>query len=465
MTRIRHPDVRDLERAMAFDRHSDLRFDGWRLCRGPANWFTFLCPDSIEVRQTQTLIELRMKDAASDGSPVASKSSPVPLSIGIEQPHVLSIVTWWDDTNGDSPRRNSPDLSVLFPQVETLQPERRLDIAASNESWSGTSRRLKSACWLARIFGRRSSFDWRLWTVRHRKLMIVATLQSHDRRPLDSVFLNFCELVLSTLELADEPAWPPDVFLKQVIDVARHHFPLLQSSASRGFSVRLGSSEISLSNFYRMYLLQPQNFRRIIVPGLTTVVRLQELGPEQLAPTLDQVKERILPILSSEDEPRSNERVQTPWVGGLCVGYVVDEDASYRYVHQRMIEAWDLSPDDLHDLAMQNLRRYAATHPLEVTMVGDDEHPRLLMPVKPDAYNCSRVLDPDFHGQLRELFGPELIVGVPNRDFFVAATMKDPELISQIRKRVNEDFTTIHHPLTRRLLVVSADGVSEYCGP
>ncbi|MBC7967106.1 MAG: DUF1444 family protein [Fuerstia sp.] len=417
------------------------------------------------MRQTQTVIELRMKNLAADGSPVAAKSTSAPQSIGTELPDVLSIVTWWDDTSRDQLRRNSPDLSVLFPEVVALQPEGPLDISAVNESWSGTSRRLKSACWLARIFGRRSSFEWRLWTVRHEKLMIVATIQSPDRRPLNREFLKLCEMVLSTLELADQPAWPPDVFLKQVIDVARHHFPLLQSSASRGFSVRLGQSEISLSNFYRMYLQQPQNFRRIIVPGLTTVVRLQELGPDQLAPSLEQVKQRILPILSSEDEPRSDERVQMPWVGGLCVGYVVDEDDSYRYVHQRMIEAWNLSPDDLHDLALQNLRRYSAAHPLEVTMVGDDDNPRLLMPVKPDAYNCSRVLDSDFHGQLRELFGPELIVGVPNRDFFVAATMKDPDLIAQIRKRVDEDFSTMHHPLTRRLLVVSADGVSEYCGP
>ena len=450
---------------MAFDRNFDPRFDGWRLCRGPANWFTFLCPDAIEVRQTQTVIELRMKGVASDGWSVASKGKSVPQSIGAELPHVLSIVTWWDDTTRDQLRRNSPDLSVLFPEVVALQPASPLDIPSANESWSGTSRRLKSACWLARLFGRRPSFEWRLWTVRHKKLMIVATVQSPDRRPLDAVFLKFCEMVLSTLELADQPAWPPDVFLKQVIDVARHHFPLLQSSASRGFSLRLGQSEISLSNFYRMYLQQPQNFRRIIVPGLTTVVRLQELGPDQLAPTLEQVKQRILPILSSEDEPRSDERVQMPWVGGLCVGYVVDEEDSYRYVHQRMIEAWNLSPDDLHDLALQNLRRYSAAHPLEVTMVGDDRNPRLLMPVKPDAYNCSRVLDPDFHSQLRELFGPELIVGVPNRDFFVAATLKDPDLISQIRKRVDDDFSTMHHPLTRRLLVVSADGVSEYCGP
>ena len=69
---------------MEFDRHTDPRFDGWRLCRGPANWFTFLCPDLIEVRQTQTVIELRMKDAAVEGSPRAEIGIAAPPSIGTE---------------------------------------------------------------------------------------------------------------------------------------------------------------------------------------------------------------------------------------------------------------------------------------------------------------------------------------------------------------------------------------------
>ena len=80
--------------AMEFDRHTDPRFDGWRLCRGPANWFTFLCPDLIEVRQTQTVIELRMKETQVDGAPLVPTGAAVPASIGTESPHVLSIVTW-----------------------------------------------------------------------------------------------------------------------------------------------------------------------------------------------------------------------------------------------------------------------------------------------------------------------------------------------------------------------------------
>lgn len=87
----------------------------------------------------------------------------------------------------------------------------------------------------------------------------------------------------------------------------------------------------------------------------------------------------------------------------------------------------------------------------------------MMMPVKPDAYNCSRILDPQFHSRLRSMFGPEFVVGVPNRDFFVAVSLKEKELIEQVRNRVKDDFSTMHHPLTRRLLLVSADGVSEFC--
>jgi hypothetical protein len=432
--------------------------DSWRLCRGPANWFTFRCPDAVDVRQNQTLIELRLRPFED-----SMASAAEPHEIEPQDSTVLSMVTWWDDAETDATRRPSPDLTVLFPQVVELRPEASLQIAAANQVWSGISRKPAAGCWLARVFGRKPRYQWRLWTIRHGRLTIVATVQSSERDFLNPGFVMLCELILGTLEIADHPAWPPDMFLKQVIELARQRFPLLQAAASRGFSLKLGHSEISLSNFYRMYLQQPDSFRRIVLPALTTLVRLQELSPEQLVPGLDEIRDHILPMLSADDDARIDERVRMPWVGGLSVGYVMDEETSYRYIHQSMLKNWQLSLDELHELAIHNLQQYASENPLEVTMVGDESDPGMLMPVKADAYNSSRILDPRFHGRLREMFGPELLVGVPNRDFFVAVTMKDRALIEQVRVRVNEDFATMHHPLTRRLLVVSADGVSEYC--
>ncbi len=427
--------------------------ESWRVCRGPANWFTFRCPEEVDVFQNQTLIELRRQ----------VPSHKADESREAERPALLSMVAWWDESSSEDGHRHTPDLSLLFPQVVSLHPQPPLPTIVRNEVWSGISRRPRSGCWLARVFGRRPHYQWRLWTFRHGRLTIVATVQSADRRPLSADQLALCEAVLVSLEVADQPAWPPDIFLKQVLELARQHFPLLQASAARGFSVKLGHSEIGLSNFYRMYLQQPDQFRRIMLPGLTSVVRLQELSPQQLVPTLEEVRTRILPMLSADDDQRNDERIRTPWVGGLSIGYVVDEDDSYRYVQGQMLQTWSISHDELHDIAIENLQRYSSDNPLEVTVMGDEDTPRMMMPVKPDAYNCSRILDPQFHSRLRSMFGPEFVVGVPNRDFFVAVSLKEKDLIEQVRNRVKDDFSTMHHPLTRRLLLVSADGVSEFC--
>ncbi|MEI7700079.1 MAG: DUF1444 family protein [Planctomycetia bacterium] len=423
----------------------------WKLCRGPANWFTFRCPEEIEVTQNQTLIELRWTPRVMDAQGERQESGVL-----------LSLVSWWDESEGGENRRQAPDLGLLFPQVVSLQPLPSLKGSLQNDVWTGESRRPRIGCWLSKVFRKRPQYQWRLWTFRHGRLMIVATTQSADRQQLTREQVLVCERLLQTLEIADRPAWPPDVFLKNVLELARHHFPLLQSSVARGFSVRLGHSEIGLSNFYRRYLQQPEEFRKIMLPGLTSMVRLQELSPSQLMPEFHEVRTRVLPMLSPESDNRQDGRVRQPWVGGLSIGYVIDEDDSYRYVHQTMLDTWEISLEDLHSAAIENLQSYAEDHPLEVTVVGEEDAPKMLMPLKPDAYNCSRILDPEFHSRLRGLFGRELVLGLPNRDFFVVVSLKEPDLIQQIRDQVVEDHAVMHHPLTRCLLLISADGVSEY---
>ncbi len=155
----------------------DLEGD-WRLCRGPANWFTFRCPDEIDVRQNQTLIELRIREGHSGIA--GSTDVPEPSSSRA----LLSMVTWWDDAESDANRRPSPDLGLLFPQVAALHPEPSLDIESANEVWSGVSRRPRTGCWLSRVLRRKPHYQWRLWTIRRGRLTIVATVQSADHEAL-----------------------------------------------------------------------------------------------------------------------------------------------------------------------------------------------------------------------------------------------------------------------------------------
>lgn len=451
---------------------------GWVTHKGPANWFRFRCPRGYRVRQNETFIEIVWNRAKSSGSgrpAIASESEAAEGTIELPpstkvrnddsatsaaSPALVIFATWV----GDSARPlEFGDVISLFPQIVHSNPEAPLDLATLNVSWSGLSRLPVNGPWWRRWLTRRPLFQWRCWSMAHSAIQILATIQSVPGQPLDADFVACCEQILNSLELTDAPAWPPEMFRRQVVKLAADHFPLLTVSASGAFGLRIADSEINLANFYRSYLQQPGQFKRIVLPGITTVVRLQELGPGQLMPGLEEARNRILPMLSPDSELLTEDTIRVPWVGGLCVSFVLDEDESYRFVHRRMLEDWNLTTDDLHELAIRNLRSYAVENPLEVTMIGEEDDPRLLMPVRPNAYNCARLLDPGFHGRLRELFGPELIVGIPNRDFFVAVSFKHPALIEQVQRRVAEDHSNMHHPLTRRLLVISADGVSEYC--
>ncbi len=477
--------------------------DDWVTHMGPANWFQFRCPPSFRVRTTNTLIEILSplkstianstdSDSDSDSSYPnhSARTGSLPLkaddprsvrstdsgSIADEanrdaaetrefeqQPLMLLICCSWIGEGAAGHRAVSEDVSTLFPTPILIEQVRTKHPTAEIQTWRGFSKQPASGSFWRRWFGKRRLYQWKLWSLVCPPLSITATITSGTGLPLDAEFSAQCELITASIRFSESPCWPPDVFRQHVVDLARRYFPLLEVSPTGAFSIRLAASDIHLGNFYRAYLIQPSGFRQIVLPGITSVVRLQELSPDQLIPPLEIARTRILPMLSTISDEVSDGLVRIPWVAGLSVSFVLDEADSYRFIHHAMLLTWKLSADELQDLALHNLQRYSADHPLEVTMIGDHDDPRILMPVKPDAYNCVRLLDPRFHTRLRELFGPELLVGVPNRDFFVAVSLNHPALIPEVQDRVRQDYGKMHYPLTSRLLVISADGVSEYC--
>ena len=100
--------------------------------------------------------------------------------------------------------------------------------------------------------------------------------------------------------------------------------------------------------------------------------------------------------------------------------------------------------------------------PMEMAVAGAEEQgPTLLMPGRPDSYNSSRLLSETFLARLRDFVGGDLAVGLPGRDFFVAVVANAPDMVDHVRRRVREDFRQTDHPLTDRMLLITADGVSE----
>lgn len=411
----------------------------------PAQWFTLQLPYGLVVNESESaLLEASPPGERPDWS--------------------LTLYSAWIDESSAALQPASFEPEILFPDLIHSTDGPEVLAPGLTRSWRGSSR-MPATSWWQHLFPIRRRWNWCLWVIEYENILVVVSVQTRAGLPMTQQILDQCISMLNSLKFADQLALPPDLFRQEVLNVARNQFPLLRIEESGNFGLRLNDSEIHLANFYRSYISNPSHLRQIVLPGLTTVVRLQEWGPDQLMPPLHEVRDRIMPMLYPQAEARDSlaEFVQFPWVGGLQILFVLDEDESYRFVHEELLDAWQISGDGLYEIAMENLRLYVTEHPLEVSVVESDEQTSMLVPVNPSAWNSARLLEGQLHRRLREMLGAELVVGLPNRDFFVAVSFSFPELIGEVRQQVARDFRTMHHPLTERLLVISADGVSEFC--
>ncbi|NOX53269.1 MAG: DUF1444 family protein, partial [Planctomycetes bacterium] len=262
-----------------------------------------------------------------------------------------------------------------------------------------------------------------------------------------------------------EPETSPEQFALRVLDLARQKFPLVSSELVEDFHLQLGESRVNLYSLYRSYLDAPEHFERITLRILSTAVRIQERGEDQLAPPWEEVRSRLFPMLypQPESEQWLSYVVGEPWVADLRILFVVDEGDTYWYVREDLRERWGFSVDQLKQFALANLETYFEEKQDELVVTDLSEGPAMVMPREPDAYNATRVLSESFQRLLLRLLGHPCLIGVPNRDFFVAFRA-DEELRERIHQKVAEDHRRMDHPLTDRLLLLGPDGVSEFFG-
>jgi hypothetical protein len=412
----------------------------WKSLSGPSNWYRLSHPPNWTVSEGQFSLILHPPESEASlllntaWAPAAQDEGKLPAQLSAPFPNARNLRTISDD--------GLPDL------VQCLEGE-----ASLNPPPTGWRKAFSRQDWRA----------WRMWVFRRGPLMVVATLIRGKAD--DPELISLARMVLQTIELTDDPADPPDVFADRVLALAKRKFPLLECRRTEDFQLQVGESTVNLFNFYRSYVKSPERFEEIMLPALTTVVQVQEWGDAQTKPLLDDVRDRIMPMLYPETVWQSKfpNFVGTPWVAGLAVLYVVDEAHAYWYVRNDLLEDWKLSGEELHDLSLTNLARYFEEHPMELAAAGSEETgPSMLMPSRSDSYNAARMVSEAFTSKLREVVGGDVAVGLPGRDFFVAVSVKASEVLQHVRQKVVEDYGQMDHPLTDRLLLLTADGVSEY---
>ncbi|MFN0053684.1 MAG: DUF1444 family protein [Planctomycetales bacterium] len=415
------------------------RLAHWTRHLGPNNWFGFATPPSWEVSASGGTVTVRAPD---DGG-------------------VLTISSVWV---GEGPEAQAQPLwnpLRIFPRQRGLRPLKPPDDRAGIIGLEGEAV-LEELPWWRRWFRRPRWRRWRAWSLRQGPVQVVV-LYVQSASP-DREAETMTTLVVGSIEFNPSVACPPEVFTSRVLELARRLFPLLDCQPAADFQIRIGDSRINLFNFYRTYINAPDQFEAIVRPALLTVVQMQDWDKSHTEPPLMEVQERIMPMLYPEEvwQEQFPDFVGGPWVGGLVVLYVVDESNAYWFIRRDLLESWGLSVDELHGIALENLNRYFEETPMEFTVAGVEEGPRLLIPNRQDAYNTTRLLSEQFHARLRHVLGGQFAVGAPSRDFFVAVSLESQATVDDIRKKVEADFQQMDHPLSNRLLLVTLDGVTEF---
>ncbi|SFH94383.1 DUF1444 family protein [Planctomicrobium piriforme] len=419
--------------------------DHWSLLSGPANWFRLRHPPRWQAEDRQGAYALRPPDSEA----------------------LLAINTIWLSEERDSEERANvlprlQDVVDQFPRVKNVEAVAEPQVPDAVDCMQGEAVLDLEKTWWGRLLKGDRWRAWKMWAFQRSQLLIVVTLLHAGER--DPELESMVRLMLRCLELPEHPADPPEVFAQRAVELSRKKFPLLKVELLSDFQIQIATSRLNLANFYRAYVREPDKFDQILLPAMTTAVQVQGWGEQETAPPLEIVRDRLMPMLYPEQVWRDKfpDILGEPWVAGLVILYVVDESNAYWYVRKELTGKWGLTPQDLHEIAIDNLQSYFERQPMEMAVANSEEGvPAVMMPSKPDTYNTTRLLCHSFLSQLREVAQGDLVMGVPGRDFFVAVSTRLPEMVGRIRARVREDYEQTDHPLTNRMLLVTADGVSE----
>jgi hypothetical protein len=249
-------------------------------------------------------------------------------------------------------------------------------------------------------------------------------------------------------------------FLQRVLQYVGEKFPLVKlAPVNDSFSIRVNGNVASLENLYRMSALRPAQTRRQVERWMVELLRASEGAPD-LASSYEELKDRLLPMVLADvgDQQYYKGSVVAPLVTGLGVGYAIDNDRTISYVSETRFSKWNISIEDLHEKAIENLvnrSQNLAGH----TAQDDQGRAYLILFQTMDGYDASRLLLPSLHQRLREFLGSPFAAAVPNRDILLCFR-NDERTVNSLKPQIEADFRQMPHQVSDQILLVTPDGIA-----
>lgn len=212
--------------------------------------------------------------------------------------------------------------------------------------------------------------------------------------------------------------------------------------------VRGQETPMSLHEIYRRCEAFPDAFGKTVEQLL---VEIGELGLDRLedhefggvAPDLmPQVRTRAW--VEAQGRFGDAALLSKPFGDELAVVYVIDDPRSMTFVCRGHGKRWNRSVEDVHQLAMSNLRRSAGSATLPAPAEGE---PVLLH--TGDGYDAARVL------LMPE--DPPLLVAIPERDLLWIARDEGQDVV-RLQQKAQAMAAASAHPISEHVYRLSVDG-------
>lgn len=249
-------------------------------------------------------------------------------------------------------------------------------------------------------------------------------------------------------------------FAEQVIQIVRARFPLVKIARARAsFAVSINGQLASLENLYRLAALRPARLQREVERWAVELLRAGEGNPDHNAP-FEAIKDRIMPMVLAEPKGDMSgaPMIFQPLVAGLNIAYCLDNDRTIAYVPQATLERWNISVDRLHETAIANLisrSEAIAAHAAQ----DENGQVNLILFQTMDGFDAARILLPSLHQRLREYLGSPFAAAIPNRDILLCFR-NDDDTVDRLRSQIADDYRTMPHQVTDRILLVTPDGLA-----
>ena len=180
----------------------------------------------------------------------------------------------------------------------------------------------------------------------------------------------------------------------------------------------------------------------------------------------DFVRPRLMPRIQPETifDHLSREQVaHVPFVNATVIVFVIDLPQLTVSVTTDQIVRWGVTPEDLDEIARNNLARY--TPELSFQLVQSKEGGRAAIISEQDGYDAARLLLSGLYSQLAPKLGGiarggGFYVATPARDMFIAMTSGPEPFLQRLRGRVEHDYRRLPYPITSELYYVTRDGVA-----